>query len=179
MKERFGLSALLVVVFACASFVLSPAPSLAGEHRIGGGVHYWQNVEEIGDDFPDFDIDEDGLAPVVSYQYVAGLMRFELAAEYFEAGFQGSTEWAVAPQAYVLVGRFFYGGVGVGVTYSDNVIGDDFSDPYFIAKAGIDMLLLPKIHLDINADYRFTEWEQLDNYSTETVTLGATVRVSF
>ena len=44
---------------------------------------------------------------------------------------------------------------------------------------GIDLLLLPKIHLDINADYRFAEWDEIYDYDTDTVTLGATLRFSF
>lgn len=167
-----------VLLLLAIGVALGAAPAFAGEHRFGAGVHYWKNLEEIGNDLPDFNVDEDGLTGVLSYQYVAGLMRFELAAEYFEAGFQGAEDWAVSPQAYVLIGRGIYGGVGVGVTYAD-FAGDDWSDPYFIAKAGFDMLLLPKIHLDINADYRFANWEEIDNYDTETITLGATVRFSF
>lgn len=168
----------LLMMFVALGIGLVASPAFAGEHRFGAGVHYWKNIEEISNDLPDVQVDEDGLTGVLSYQYVAGLMRFELAAEYFEAGFQGAQDWAVAPQAYVLIGRGIYGGVGVAVTYGD-FSGSDFSDPYFIAKVGFDMLLLPKIHLDVNADYRFARWEELDNYDTETITLGATVRFSF
>lgn len=175
MRPRTFL--LVLPVAALVATALAPAAQ-AAEHRFGVGVHYWKNLDAIEDDLPDFEVDEDGLTGVLSYQYVAGLMRFELAAEYFEAGFQGATDWAVAPQAYVLIGRGFYGGVGVGATYADFANGS-WSDPYFIAKAGFDMLLLPRIHLDINADYRFAEWEQIDDYDTDTITLGATVRVSF
>ena len=46
-------------------------------------------------------------------------------------------------------------------------------------QAGVDFLLLPKLHLDINADYRFLNWEDLDNYDSDTITFGATVRVGF
>ena len=162
---------LLLSAFA----LLLPAAGEAGEHRIGGGVHYWKTVDEISDDLPDFDIDENGLTPVFSYQYVAGFARFELAAEYFEEGFLGSSDWAVTPQAYLLFGRFLYGGFGVASNYT-NAGDGDFSDPFFIGKVGLDMLLLPKIHLDINADYRFNEFSEAYDYDTETITLGATLR---
>ena len=154
------------------------APASAGEHRLGFGLHYWQSLEQLDNDFPEFEIQDDGLSEVFSYQYLAGFIRFEAAAEYFDKGFQGSHDWAVSPQVYILAGRGFYGGVGVGATYSDFANGS-WSDPYYIAKAGVDLLLLPKIHLDINADYRFLEWEDLDNYDSDTITLGATVRVGF
>ena len=166
------------VLIAALALVAIAAPASAGEHRLGVGVHYWKNLDSISDDLPDFQVDDDGLTTVLSYQYVAGLVRFELDAEYFESGFEGSTDWAVAPQAYVLIGRGLYGGIGVGTTYS-NDFGSSFSDPYFIAKAGFDLLLLPKIHLDLNADYRFANWDEIDDYSTETITLGATVRFTF
>ena len=127
------------------------APAMAGEHRIGGGLHYWQSVNQLDDNFPDFEVQDDGFSEVVSYQYLAGFLRFEAAAEYFDKGFQGSRDWAISPQVYVLAGRGIYGGLGVGVTYSDFAHGS-WSDPFYIAKAGVDFLLLPKLHLDINAD---------------------------
>lgn len=165
-----------VALVGLAALIASPAS--AGEHRLGFGVHYWKTVDEIADNLPDFHVDDNGLSGVFSYQYVAGLIRVEAAAEYFDKGFQGSTDWAVAPQVYLLAGRGIYAGVGMGVTYS-NFASGDWSDPYFIAKAGFDTLLLPRIHLDINADYRFAEWEQLGDYDSDTITLGATVRFTF
>ncbi len=153
-------------------------PATAGEHRIGGGLHYWQSVSQLDDNFPDFEVQDDGFSEVVSYQYLAGFLRFEAAAEYFDKGFQGSRDWALSPQVYVLAGRGIYGGLGVGVTYSDFAHGS-WSDPFYIAKAGVDFLLLPKLHLDINADYRFLEWKDLDDYDSDTITFGATVRVGF
>jgi len=85
----------------------------------------------------------------------------------------------VTPQLYVLFGRAFYAGVGVASNYT-NAGDGDFSDPFFIGKVGVDLLLLPKIHLDINADYRFNEFDELYeyDYDTETITLGATLRIT-
>ena len=129
MKRWTCLLALLVAGVA--------APAAAGEHRIGGGLHYWQSLNSFDDDFPDFDVQDDGFSEVVSYQYLAGFIRFEAAAEYFDKGFQGSLDWAVSPQVYVLAGRGIYGGLGVGVTYSDFAHGS-WSDPFYIATAGVD-----------------------------------------
>lgn len=171
-KTQVGMALAAVLVLGFA------APATAGEHRLGAGLHYWRSVTQLGNDFPDFNIQDDGLSEVVSYEYLAGFIRVEAAAEYFNKGFQGSTDWAVSPQVYVLVGRGFYGGVGVGVTYSNFAHGD-WSDPYYIAKAGVDFLLLPKLHLDVNADYRFLKWKDIHNYDSETITFGATVRVGF
>lgn len=173
MKNALRWTCLLTLLAAGIA-----APASAGEHRLGFGLHYWQSIEQLDDDFPDFDIQDDGVSEVLSYQYLAGFIRFEVAAEYFDEGFQGSLDWAVSPQVYILAGRGIYGGLGVGATYSDFANGS-WSDPYYIAKAGFDFLLLPKIHLDLNADYRFLEWEDLDDYDSDTITFGATVRVAF
>jgi hypothetical protein len=173
MKSALRWTCLLTLLAAGLA-----APVAAGEHRLGFGLHYWQSIDQLDDQFPEFEVADDGVSEVVSYQYLAGFIRFEVAAEYFDKGFQGSLDWAVSPQVYILAGRGFYGGLGVGSTYSDFANGS-WSDPYYIAKAGIDLLLLPKIHLDINADYRFLEWEDLDDYDTDTITFGATVRVAF
>lgn len=173
MRRQHVWILLLTVIGAIAS-----QPAAAGEHRIGFGLHYWQSLDSFDDNLPDVEIQDDGLSEVVSYQYLAGFLRFEAAAEYFDKGFQGSTDWAISPQVYLLAGRGIYGGLGVGVTYSDFASGS-WSDPFYIAKAGVDFLLLPKLHLDVHADYRFLEWQDLDNYDSDSITFGAVARVGF
>ncbi|MEO8276065.1 MAG: hypothetical protein ABI639_07580 [Thermoanaerobaculia bacterium] len=168
---------LFLALLACTAG-FSAAPAVAGEHRLGVGVHYWRSIDQLSDDFPDLNIQDDGVSEVVSYQYLAGFIRFEADAEYYDKGFQGSTDWAVSPEVFILAGRGVYGGVGIGTTYSDFGHGS-WSDPFYIAKAGVDFLLLPKIHLDVNADYRFLKWKDIDNYDSDTITFGATVRVGF
>ena len=159
----------------------SPSPrscALAAEHRIGGGFNYWRTIDDIDLDFFD-DIDDDGLALIGSYQYVpAGIFRLEVALEYFDEGFGGSPDSAFSPQAYVLVGKGIYAGLGLGITYS-NGFEDDLSDPFFAARGGFDMTLLPGVHLDLNANYRFDAWSELDEASTDAIFLGAQVRVAF
>jgi hypothetical protein len=53
-----------------------------------------------------------------------------------------------------------------------------FSDPYFAAKAGFTLPLLPRLKLDINANYRFDDWSELEDASSDTVTLGALLRIA-
>lgn len=166
-----------VTAAALATILALPALAAAGEHRIGFGYHYWQTVDDLGD-FPD--LDDEGYATVFSYQYLpGGLLRFEVDLEYFPDGYAGSTEKAYSPQAYLIVGRFFYAGVGVGMTQSDGFVEDDWSDPWYAARAGVDMLLLPKIHLDLNANYRAGAFEDLEEADTDALTFGASVRFSF
>ena len=174
MRLRFRL-ALTIVALA----VLMPALASAGEHRIGFGYHYWETLDDIEIDDLD-EIDESGSAPVFSYQYLMNpFFRFEADVEYFSDGYGGSTEKAYAPQVYVLFGRFLYAGVGVGVTQSDGFPdGDEWSDPWYAARAGLELLLLPRLHLDINANYRAAAFDALDEYETDSITLGASLRLS-
>jgi hypothetical protein len=156
---------------------LGAAPASAGEHRLGFGFHYWKAVSDLADD--GFDVEEDGLSMVGSYQYYpGGLIGFELALERFDAGFAGAEGVVYSPQAYLLVGKGLYAGVGVGSNYSDSFTSS-FSDPFLAAKAGFTLALLPRLKLDLNANYRFDDWSELDEASSDTVTLGALVRVAF
>lgn len=153
-----------------------PALASAGEHRLGFGYHYWQTIDDL-DDLPD--LDDEGYATVLSYQYLpGGMLRFEIDVEYFPDGYAGSTDKAYSPQAYVLLGRFFYAGVGVGITRSDGFVDDEWSDPWYAARAGIDMLLVPKLHLDINANYRADAFSELEEADTDALTFGASLRLT-
>jgi hypothetical protein len=170
---------LRLVPAAVVLAALTPALAVAGEHRIGFGYHYWETLDDIEIDELD-EIDESGSAPVFSYQYLMNpFFRFEADVEYFADGYGGSTEKAYAPQVYLLFGRFLYAGVGVGVTQSDGFPdGDEWSDPWYAARAGLELLLLPRIHLDINANYRAAAFDALDEYETDSITLGASLRLS-
>jgi len=159
-----------------ALVALAAAPAAAGEHRLGIGYHYF---EALGDIDSPGDIDDSGNSLVFSYQYLpGGLIRFEGDVEYFSDGYGGSTGSSYAPQAYVLLGRFFYGGVGVGITNGD-FEGDDWSDPWYAARVGLDLLLLPKVHLDINANYRANSFSALDDADSDAITFGVSARLSF
>jgi len=168
----------LIAIALLGLAAVAVAPAQAGEHRLGFGFHYWKTIDELDDEGFD-DIDDDGLSQVFSYQYLPNpVLRWEIDVEYFDSGFGGATERAYAPQVFLLFGRGIYGGLGVGATYSSG-LADDWSDPFYAARAGLDLLLLPKIHLDINANYRFDAWKQLEDVDTETLTLGAIARFSF
>jgi len=177
MKAR--VTALGVVLIAGAAALASSAPAQAGGHRFGFGYHRFDAAADLGD----LDsIDDSGSSTVYSYQYVpGGLLRWEVDLEYFPDGYGGSTEKAWAPQVYVLAGRVFYAGVGVGITQSDGGFpnGDDYSDPWYAARVGIEILLLPKIRLDINANYRANSFSALDEADSDSTTLGASLRFGF
>ncbi|HYG65581.1 MAG TPA: hypothetical protein VEL74_23565 [Thermoanaerobaculia bacterium] len=165
----------LLLVFAVLGLSgLEAAPAAAAEHRLGGGVHYWKTVDELADD--DFDIDDEGVAWVASYQYVpVGLFKLEVDVEYFPSGFGGSPETAWSPQLYLVLGGKLYGAVGAGVVFSEGY-EDSPSDPFYAARLGLDLTLLPRTHLDVHANYRFNDWNEFEQADTDTITLGALLR---
>jgi hypothetical protein len=145
--------------------------------RLGVGGHYWSSVSAIDVN----DIDENGYSWIISYQYrPAGLLGFEADLEIYPSDYVGLNQGAYAPQAWVLVGGTIYAGLGAGIYYSDSRFADA---PFYVVRAGLDLALLPGIFLDINANYRFEEWGHLNDIrgdiSTDTVTLGATLRFEF
>jgi hypothetical protein len=167
---------LLATFFATLGFCIAAAAP-AAEHRFGIGGHYWRALDDL--DLSNPEVEEEGLAPYLTYQWAPeGVLRLELDLEYFEAGFGGSTEAAVAPMAFVLVELGLYGGVGVGVTISDG-IEDNISDPFYAARLGYDFAVLPHLHVDLNANYRANSFAALEDYDSDSITLGAAVRIAF
>jgi hypothetical protein len=163
-------------VLACLLFAAVSSPLAAGEHVIGIGANYFRTIDELEDS--DFEIEDDGLSTVASYQYrPQGLVAFEIDLEYFEKGFGGSTEAAYSPQAYLVLGRGWFAALGVGTTYSDG-FEDEISDPFYAAKAGFNLGLLPKLALEIAGQYRFDAFSELDDADTDTIFLGAMLRFS-
>jgi hypothetical protein len=161
-----------ILPLSLLALALAAGPA-AADHRIGFGVHHWQTVDDLADE--GFEgIDDKGTSGVVSYQYMPeGIFSLELDLEYFADGFAGSTEAAYSPQAYLLIGHGLYAGAGVGVTHSDG----ETSDMFYAAKVGFDISIIPRLSLDINANYRFNDWDLIDEVDTDTVTLGALVRL--
>lgn len=152
---------------------LVAVPALAADHSIGVGLHHWQTVDDLADDGFE-DLEEEGTSGIISYQFLPeGIFTLEADLEYFADGFGGSTESAFSPQAYVLVGHGLYAGAGVGVVYSDG----DTSDPFYAARVGFKFSLIPRLAIDVNANYRFDDWSLIEEVDTDTVTLGALLRL--
>ena len=168
IRARLPLASLLALLLAAG------ASMAEGTHHIGAGVHYWVAVEDVDPD----NIDEDGYAWVFSYQLrPADLSAIQLDLEVLPDDFAGATETVYAPQAYFLLGVSVYGGVGIGTYYSDGEFADD---PFYVLRAGLNLELLPRIHLDVSGNYRFTEWgdDVTENIDTDTVTLAAIARIA-
>ncbi len=147
-----------------------------GAHRIGVGAHYWVTLDDIDVD----DVDEDGFSWAATYQYKPGLLGLGLDVEWKKEGFGGAPDDIIEPQAYVILGQALYAAAGVGGYYTDGEFADD---PFYLFRAGFDVEVLPGLHLDIHAIYRFEEWDAVEDSTTDpdsdTVTLGAAARISF
>lgn len=174
-KMRLARTLLFPLSFLILTALLHPGAAAAADHRLGLGIHYWKTVDDIVDDRFD-DLEDDGFAWILSYRWdPAGLINFQFDVEYYGDGYGGSAESAFSPIVYALVGDKLYGGIGVGVIFSDG-LEDDVSDPFFAARVGYEFTLLPGIRLDLNANYRAGAFDELDQASTDAITLGALVR---
>lgn len=145
-------------------------------HRLGVGVHYWRAIKDIDVD----DVDESGFAPIVSYQYrPMMLLRFGAEVEMLPKRFGGADTQVYAPAAYAIIGpRLIYAGIGVGSYYADGTLS---SDPFFNLRAGVEIPVFIRTRIDINANYRFNDWDSIkqvnERINTYTVTLGVALRL--
>ena len=160
---------------ALAIVQLAVQTCTAADHRFGAGIHYWRTIDDVNVD----EFDEDGMAWTFSYQLrPAPLLGIELAVEALPDGYGGGAEEVYSPQAYLIVGKGIYAGLGVGGFYTD---GDFQDDTFYALRAGLELELLPNVLLDVNANYRFTEWDDIktveEDVDTDTITLGAAVRL--
>lgn len=168
---KWFLSLLVVAMFVSGSDAMAGDPS----HRIGAGVHYWVTLDDVDVE----DVEEDGFAYLLTYQYNAGtLLSFELDLEIFPEELTGTDDNLYAPQAFILLGSTIYAGFGAGYYYYD---GDFSDDPFFTLRAGLNIELLPKIHLDANVNYHLSDISDFDDIDddidTDTLTLGAAIRI--
>lgn len=163
---------LLSVLLITAVIVI---PSVQGEaSSIGGGLNYWHAMEDI--DLDEFD--QDGASFFLSLRSGgAGLLSWETDFEIMPEGFMASPGAAYAPQVYLVVGRRITAAVGTGWYYSN---GEWADRPFFILRAGIEFMLLPRLSLDLMMNYRFTDWGELEgeDIDTDTIMLGAALRIN-
>jgi hypothetical protein len=151
----------------------------SADHAIGAGANYWRMVDDIKDN-PEFD--RDGVSYYLSYQFKPVPVFFlEAQLESMPDGFIAGDNSVIAPQVYVGAKiLFIYGAAGIGRYYSD---GDWSGEMFYVLRAGVDLTLMPFVHLDINANYQFYNMDELDgettDIGTDTVRLGAAVRMVF
>lgn len=138
-------------------------------HRLGGGVNYWVALDDI-----ESDVDEEGFSYLISYQYRPELLGLEADVEFLPDRFG---EDAIAPQAYLVVGKALYAAAGIGIIHQDSDWADD---PFYSFKVGLDLEILSGLYLDLSANYRFESKSELESsdtdIDTDTVFLGAALR---
>jgi hypothetical protein len=175
-KYIISLVVIVGMVFSFGTLTWAEDIGAFHHHRIGAGLHYWVAVEKIDVE----NVDENGFSGIFSYQYqIAEFFRLEADLELFGEGYAAASQMVLSPQAYVLVGRGIYGGAGVGINYAG---GDFAKSPFFTARAGLDLEIMPSIFLDLNASYRFETWDferAEQEIDTDVVTAGAIVRLEF
>ena len=172
-RNRFHV---LWTVLVLGSMVALAPSARAASNRLGVGANYWRTVDDLDKRF-----DRDGISWLVTYQRtLSRLLALQSDVEWFQSGFAGATHDVFAPQAFLLAGGSIYAGVGIGILYSDGRFNDK---PYYAVRAGLDMEILPTIHLDINANYQFSEWHEINRLQnrlgSDTVFMGAAVRFEF
>ncbi len=162
-----------IVPVILALFLLPSARAADSAHRIGAGANYWVCIDDIDVD----NVDEDGFSYLVSYQYRPTLVGLQADVEFLPDLFG---EDAIAPAAYLVVGKTIYAAAGAGIV---NLDGEWADEPFLALKAGLDLEILPGLFLDLSASYRFnseTDLEEaVDAIDTDTVFLGAAARIGF
>lgn len=165
MKARSVVLAGLLAVSMMAGQV-----AVADPHRIGAGAHYNASATSLGDGF-----DKSGLSYLVSYQFVpAEFLKIEADVEILPSQLTGDGTGFV-PQVYALLGSTIYAGLGIGIAYFD---GEFANDPIYNIRAGLD-IPISKIHIDINANYGFTDFDQLSDLDSDNITIGLIGRYEF
>ena len=159
------------VSLAVAVATITSLAAFAECGSIGAGVHYLKTVGEIKDT-PGFDENAFGL--IGSYQHGVSMLRLEGDVEWIN-DFGGSDHSMIQPQAYALIGKTIYGGVGIGIGYID----DKWQDaPFYALRAGFAMPLAA-LTLDAFASYTFQDAETLEGATSEdldAVTFGLIAR---
>lgn len=160
-------------LYGCVALALTVGPRATDAVEIGGGARYFRTIDELDGPF-----EENGLAPLVTVRgELAELLHLQADFVLYPDGYAGSDKDVFAPELFLLLGKGVYAGLGAGALVSDGEVGD----PFFIARAGINLELLPAVVLDINANYEFAEWEQIntidEDADSDTITLGAALRL--
>jgi len=153
----------------------SPIATTAGQHSLGGGIHYLITVDDIDTD----EFEDDSIGWLASYQFTSGFTTLELDIEYFPDRFAGFEDEVWAPQAFLVFGSALYAGLGIGRYYEDS----NWSDPFYVLRLGLDLPVSKEWSFDINVNYQFNDFDQIQDVDkdvdTDTITLGTMIRYRF
>jgi len=172
MRKRFALVGLACMLAAG----IGGRAQAEVKHRFGAGARYWMAVSKVKPD----NVDQEGVSWLLTYQLQpVSMLRIEADVEMMPesfGAFAAPGQDVYAPQVYLLVGMGLYAGVGAGTYYVD---GEFWDKPFYGLRAGLDLMIVPHLYLDINGNYRFEKWNELNgqDISEDTVFLGAALRI--
>jgi len=155
----------MTLVFAIAPMLFLATTATDSHAKIGLGVHYHASLGEIKDD-SDFDSDSIGFLGALAFG--PALLNFEVNVEYLPNAW-GDYD-LVQPAAYAFIGKYIYGGLGIGVSHLN---GEWSEDPYFDIRAGVKLLVF-----DMFASYRFVDFDDLGDMGDDldSLTFGAMLK---
>lgn len=154
---------MLVLGLLVATMLVGTGSNASAESQqwLGGGIHYLRNLGDISDD-GNVDLNQNSFSLLASGKRDFGLLAFDGQLEYiFDYIGTGEPMWQ--PSAWLLVGRFIYGGAGIGIGHTD---GEWQDNPFYALRAGVD-LPLGGMELDLYASYRFQSAQELKDLTGE------------
>jgi hypothetical protein len=160
-----------LIALTLSSLPFSHVRSETG-YSLGLGANYWQVIDNIEVD----NVEENGFSWLIAYRYDGGLLNVQAEVEIFPEEYAGATKDVYSPQALVSIGERLFAGVGVGIQYSNSEWAEK---PYYFLRAGFSILHIGPAHLDLHANYIFSDFSALDqsDIDTDTATLGAMIRL--
>jgi len=182
MKKFFLLSLFIMSIGAMTAS--------AGEHAFGVGFHYFYTLDEISDELDDSIGDsfhKDGLGINVSYRYKFN-PRFGFLAEVqtYPDGYLDAKS-VISPRILAVLGQSIYAGIGIGWNNvkwenatEDFHDSDNWTDSFYILRLGLEFpILVEHLRLDINGNYEFNEWNDVEEFDSDIITFGAGLRIMF
>ena len=175
-----------VIIGICLFFIVCGSV-MAGDHTFGIGYHYFYTLDNIRDDIEDSFGDvfhEDGTAINFSYRYKWNTHAGILAeVQTYPDGFLDA-ESSISPRLLFVLGQSFYIGGGIGwnnVDWEETTESlhdsDEWTDSFFMLRVGVEFpLLTDHLFLEINANYEFNQWNDVDAFDSDIITFGAAVK---
>lgn len=177
-----------VIVSAVLLMLCYINPVFSSEHSLGIGGHYFKTLEEISDDLNDDYADafhKDGIGLNLSYKYKPSIIYgFLCELQFFPDGYYFS-ESAISSRILFLMGSTVYVGAGIAWNYLstepafEDLGGNsgEWTDAYYLVRAGFELPIVPRLKLDINANYELNQWSDLEDFDSDYISLGAGIRI--
>jgi opacity protein-like surface antigen len=177
-----------VVLFSVVCLLLSSISIQAGEHSIGAGFHYFYTLDDISNEFDDSIVTafkRDGVGINFSYRYKFNRYVGVLAELQLYPNGHLDAKTVVSPRLFALLGKSVYGGIGVGwnnVQWRDETnelhVSGNWTDPFYMLRGGIEFpLLMGRFILDVNANYDFNYWNDVQAFDSDILTFGAGLKI--